>query len=180
MKTGPKIKKTNVYYSINSYTAAIGIHRKGKEYLCFIDFEDLKRVREHHWNLSSVKYPRARIDGKQIYLHNLLLPLEKGLEVDHINKDRLDNRKINLRMTTKAGNHWNKLSPGSHHFIFKDGKSWVVKVPCSDSGYLQRGPFKSDSLAKEWMISNREWLKTQSGLTGRLFSNEILTVTRIA
>lgn len=180
MKTGPKVKNSNTYYSINSDAAAIGIYRQGKEYLCFIDFEDLSRIREYHWNISAGKYPRARVGGKQVYLHSFLMPLDKGLEVDHINRDRLDNRKINLRMTAKAGNHWNKLTPGSHPFIFQDGKNWIVRMPCDDFGYLQRGPFSSDSIANKWIFSNKALLMEQSGLSERLFSNEILTITRLS
>lgn len=44
------------------------------------------------------------------YLHNGLIP--EGMEIDHINRDRLDNRIENLRLVTRAGNCHNTNSVG--------------------------------------------------------------------
>jgi hypothetical protein len=42
------------------------------------------------------------------YLHRLILPPPKGIEVDHINGDPLDNRRSNLRHVTRSQNEQNK------------------------------------------------------------------------
>lgn len=47
--------------------------------------------------------------GERRYVHRYVLGLEKGnpLEADHINRDRLDNRRENLRVATRAQNNQN-------------------------------------------------------------------------
>lgn len=51
-------------------------------------------------------------------LHRALLNPRDGMEVDHINGDRFDNRRANLRLVTSAQNKWNvkRRSPGASRF----------------------------------------------------------------
>jgi len=54
-------------------------------------------------------YARARINYRLVYLHNLILGMPpKGLEVDHINRDTLDNRSENLRFVTSSQSKLNQ------------------------------------------------------------------------
>lgn len=39
-----------------------------------------------------------------LYLHRVVLGAPPGVEVDHINRDRLDNRRCNLRLATRSQN----------------------------------------------------------------------------
>ena len=47
----------------------------------------------------------ARLSGPERYLHREVCPAPEGLEVDHINGNRLDNRRSNLRAVTSSHNH---------------------------------------------------------------------------
>lgn len=49
-------------------------------------------------------YVRAKIAGKQALLHRLIMDPPVGMMVDHINGDRLDNRRANLRICTRMQN----------------------------------------------------------------------------
>jgi hypothetical protein len=69
-----------------------------------IDAADIPLVANRTWHLHSAGYAVARrLDyGKYqtIYMHRVLLPVVAPLEVDHINGNRLDNRRSNLRSVT--------------------------------------------------------------------------------
>lgn len=67
-------------------------------------------------NLESDGYVRTRINGDLYYNHVLVYmwvtgkDVPKGLEIDHQNRNRNDNRWENLRASTKSDNQKNKNS----------------------------------------------------------------------
>jgi hypothetical protein len=75
----------------------------------FVDDDDYEKVKSFKWHLTEngrVRYARRqwRENGVcfKIYLHRLLLDAPKGMEVDHIDGDGLNNRRCNLRLCTHA------------------------------------------------------------------------------
>jgi hypothetical protein len=77
-----------------------------------IDLDDLENVDGNWWHLSKTGYATRHetIEGKErlIYMHRLVMGAQKGETVDHINGDKLDNRKENLRIGTQTQNTYNK------------------------------------------------------------------------
>lgn len=80
-----------------------------------IDDEDLERVSFCSWQ-SDGRYAKTRKWNKELqkyqtfYLHRFIIGAEgKEKEVDHINGDKFDNRKANLRYCTRAENIANKI-----------------------------------------------------------------------
>lgn len=58
---------------------------------------------------SSFKYAYFKFNGKQIKLHRYLMNLtDPKVQVDHINRDPLDNRMSNLRIASNAENCRNR------------------------------------------------------------------------
>ena len=53
-------------------------------------------------------YVKVRIGRKRMFLHNLIMGNSHPLQVDHINVNKLDNRRENLRICTSAQNKMNK------------------------------------------------------------------------
>ena len=74
-----------------------------------VDLEDYKLVKEYKWRCLNEGYIVANKDN--ILLHRLIMreKIQSNEDtVDHINRDKLDNRKSNLRIVTKQVNSFNK------------------------------------------------------------------------
>jgi hypothetical protein len=70
--------------------------------------EDYENVKQYSWYYSN-GYVQGRVNGKVISLHHFILGKpEKGYVVDHINKNKLDNRRENLRFATLKLNAHNR------------------------------------------------------------------------
>lgn len=88
-----------------------------------IDLDDVDRVKEHRWSLKDNGYVRTVYNGATTYLHRFVLSAgNNGLDVDHINHNKLDNRKKNLRVCTRSENAYNKPTSNSY------GVSGVTKL----------------------------------------------------
>lgn len=88
-----------------------------KGYTAIIDPEDAERVLVHDWvaiqsKAFTTQWAAAfyRIRGEKCFLlmHRLILGTPVGLEVDHINGNGLDNRRMNMRNASRAQNLCNR------------------------------------------------------------------------
>lgn len=97
----------------------------------FIDKEDSKLVNLYKWGWNG-RYVRTRIKSKTLYLHRLLLGASKGFEVDHINRNTLDNRRINIRIVTRKLNilnrGLNKNNKSGFRGVSRVGKKWTAHI----------------------------------------------------
>lgn len=75
-----------------------------------ISLEDIEKVKGHRWTTNGNGYVRTFEGTSPLYLHRLITNCPADLEVDHINHDRSDNRRENLRAVTKAVNVRNTLA----------------------------------------------------------------------
>lgn len=78
-----------------------------------VDDEDAEEVGRWRWCLGWGGYA-GRNDGRSVLLHRYLLGLEHGdpRQGDHKNRDRLDDRRANLRIVTRAEQQQNLPSMG--------------------------------------------------------------------
>jgi hypothetical protein len=73
------------------------------------DEEHKELVEAHTWCIDNHGYYRTNINKKSILLHHFLFGRpEKPLVTDHINRNRLDNRKENIRFISHRENDSNK------------------------------------------------------------------------
>lgn len=91
--------------------------------IALIDDGDFEEVNKHDWMYDG-RYARTRIKGKELRLHRLIMNPAKGLEVDHINGDSLDNRRMNLRLCSHKENLRNQRLNKANTSGFK-GVCWV-------------------------------------------------------
>lgn len=106
-----KVNKIKYIEHSNFYE---GIMPDGKSF--YIDKEDFEFVSNNYWHyLKDDYYLKSTKHG---LMHRAIMKdvLEEGMQVDHINRNRLDNRKINLRVVTQQENLQNKS-------VYKSNKS---------------------------------------------------------
>lgn len=104
----------------NDGTLRIPLHGRGGIVRAhsLVDVQDRDLVAQRRWYLRADGYA-ASTSRPTAYLHRFLFGLEKGdrREVDHINCDRLDNRRSNLRIISKQQNCQNRRQTrGSSRF----------------------------------------------------------------
>lgn len=87
-----------------------------------VDDEDYETLAQHRWAMTG-GYPIARINGKGLAAHRLLLGLAPGdgVHVDHLNHRTLDNRRANLQPGTQAENNRNRLDRSGRTVTLPDG-----------------------------------------------------------
>jgi hypothetical protein len=68
-----------------------------------IDDEDYPKVCAYCWTYSN-GYAEAVVNGNRVYLHRFLMKCKDGEEVDHEDRNRLNNQRYNLRVATRSTN----------------------------------------------------------------------------
>lgn len=109
-----------------------------------VDEKDFNILSQFKWCFdTSTGYPVSRINGKNIRMHRFLLRPKKGLSVDHINGDKMDNRRINLRVCTHSQNLMNLIVKRKNNTSgfkgvswHRDYKKWKVVVSEKTIGYF--------------------------------------------
>jgi len=126
----------------------LGNHAIGKNAIMLISKESFELVIQFVWYLGKDGYPitHGTDDNKIKFgrgkkIHKLLMNAPKGQVIDHINRDRLDNRLTNLRICTPKENSYNRSRPKNNEYkgvvkqsnglwtaqLTKDGQ--VYKIP---------------------------------------------------
>lgn len=92
-------------YKITEQGYGVASFQSGGAFL--FDLADLPLIRAHTWHLGKRGYPATHVHGKTVVLHRLMFP-DTADEIDHINGDKLDNRRANLRECTHQQNAFNQ------------------------------------------------------------------------
>lgn len=134
-----------------------------KGYTTIIDDEDADLSRIQWGTLGKTRvYARKGVwSNKKVidfFLHRIIAErvfdriISKGEEVDHINGDTLDNRRINLRIVTRAQNMWNrklnKNNKSGYKGVSKDGNLWRAAIQ-KNKQRITLGWFKTPKEAHE-------------------------------
>lgn len=114
-----------------------GVLGKGK--FAIVDDEDYETINKNKWNLSFNGYAQrivyiGTLNGKKIRksekMHRVLNKTPIEMDTDHINRDKLDNRKKNLRICTHNENLHNQKRSGSSEFkgVYKKKNRWQSAI----------------------------------------------------
>lgn len=118
-----------------------------------IDKEDQHLLSINSWRIVKGYVQRHRPKGqKEIMLHRLIIACPKGMYVDHINGNKLDNRRSNLRIVTPSQSIMNtkrcsdSLSKYKGISWHKKNKRWFAKIVINGKN-KHLGSFKSSKEA---------------------------------
>lgn len=111
-----------------------------------VDDSDFDWLSKYNWQLSSGGYARTGVESH--YMHRVILGAPKNREIDHINHDKLDNRRENLRFVTRSENNHNvgmrKDNTSGYKGVnfFKSRNSWVARIQIEGKRFFL-GSFKT-------------------------------------
>jgi len=135
----------------------------------FVDDADFELLNQWKWSTNSIGYAVrfkyiGRINGKPkykpVYMHRVINNTPIGLETDHIDRNKLNNQRHNLRSVNKSQNGRNKnINPRNTSgftgvYWFKRLKKWRARI-LIDRKEISLGYFlniKDAVIAREKMI----------------------------
>lgn len=114
----------NHYYSFRTYGSPLAVEEnkslevkiKGKVvYIeltnggyALVDVRDYKKVQNYRWSMAGRGYAIGNNKKRKLAkMHHLVMNKKHGYEIDHINLNKLDNRRSNLRYVTHSINTLN-------------------------------------------------------------------------
>jgi hypothetical protein len=99
-----------------------------------IDLDDYEKIKNLSWRFLSNGYVATGLNNTTVLLHRFILNAPSGYVVDHINHDKTDNRKSNLRICTYQENNRNKAKLESNTsgttgvYYHKKTKKWRAQI----------------------------------------------------
>lgn len=88
--------------------------------IAIVDDEDYDKVSQYNWLLHEKGYAVANHKGKKLRMHRVIMGATDPDDlVDHRDRDKLNNRKLNLRMTDRSGNACNRHPNHARDNAFK-------------------------------------------------------------
>jgi len=98
----------NEHFTDGNITAiSCRVYGEGLHKTAVLDTQVFEKLKDSKWGIDKAGYLTATIGGKRKHLHRYIMSKKTGLIIDHINKNKLDNRVKNLRHANKRGNSFN-------------------------------------------------------------------------
>lgn len=144
----------------------VELHLTNTDQVSLIDAEDLAKVSHINWFLDSRGYVcKNEYLGNQkwagLKLHRVIMDAPDDLHVDHINLNKLDNRKSNLRLATPAQNARNrdKLSNNTSGYkgVSAAGAKWQANIRFNNHLYFLGNYENKEDAAKAYNVKAAEY-----------------------
>jgi hypothetical protein len=122
------------------------------------DYDWLMKV-GHSWSFDRYAYFSKRRKGKRrsVRMHRLIArkmfgEIPNGLDVDHINRDKLDNRRDNLRLLTRSQNCLNRDFDRPYRGVYWDKarSRWKAHIAHKDLGRFD-DPRDASKVVEEYL-----------------------------
>lgn len=125
----------------------IAYNNKTEEVQCDLDDDDTYLLQTHKFNYN--KKTGYVVSTKGLLLHRLIMQCEKydGKVVDHIDGNKLNCQKQNLRLVTHAHNASNKIkkqnTSSKYQGVYKGSHNWIARISI-DNKLVSLGSFKNE------------------------------------
>jgi hypothetical protein len=106
----------------------------------YVDAADYEWLRQWNWQICSSGYAARHEKGRLVLMHRQIMQPPKGMVVDHIDGNKVNNCRFNLRVCTRKENVRNKRrrSNSSSRFkgvgYYKRSRKWYAKIWCLGEG----------------------------------------------
>ena len=139
-------------YDFSNDGYVIGYDQRGNKF--YVSFEDYDLIKQYTWNVNP-QHGYVINAQNDIRMHRLIMDVEnKNTEIDHLNHNRSDNRRENLRIVTRSENCFNmglrKDNTSGYSGVrwFKRDQLWEARITVHGvKYYLGRYKNKTDAIA---------------------------------
>lgn len=149
--------KTPLYIDEGNYIRCIVTN--GKSFI--FDKQDYPIVKNYNWTVEKLGYVRTNVKNKNVRLHRLIMRPSKGKVIDHINGDRADCRRSNMRITNNQNNIFNQRLRSTNTsgykgvFLDKRRNTYYSSITCNGKT-CHIGTFRTDQIIEAAKAYNQK------------------------
>jgi len=131
--------------------------KNGKGKYSLVDNDIFDELKKYKWHLVSgyaarFEWIKEKKNVRPSYMHRTIMNTPNGKQTDHINLNKLDNRKENLRVCSRVENSGNipllKNNTSGFKGVGTRGKKWRAYIS-NKNKHIHLGYFSSKELAAE-------------------------------
>ena len=165
-----KIHILESYFIIDLYNS-----KNIKNGEAFGDLEDLELIKGHKWRKDRQEYVATNIEDEfgvdhRVSMHRLIMSPKEYELVDHINFNKSDNRKVNLRLVNKSQNEMHKLVRSDNMSgtrgvsYYKKDNLWVAEVMVNGEKVFRKGYALKEDAIRAREEAEKKYFKEYSPL----------------
>lgn len=113
---------------------------KNSDKFAVVDDVDFDYLSQFNW-FDTNGYALANMMGRRVYMHRAVANTPDDMDTDHINRDKLDNRRRNLRVCSRSENlkfrkAYSKSGYKYVYYMQNRKNPWVVQIAKKNLGYF--------------------------------------------